>query len=459
VAHQELGAHEQAVEYYEKALANVPTLEAALRGLTDCLQRSGNWDRLARVYRAHIERTQAQLPSEQLAALWNNLAELYHYRLNRIDEAVVAYEAAQNLDPDNRQRLERLVEIYGKHPNRYAERAIEAHAKLLAQNPYRIESYRGLRKLYTQLSRPDEAWAVCQALRSLNMAEPDEEAFFKRHRVRAAATARECITEQLWEEYLLSPDQDPLLTHIFATIQPAAVSELAQDPESFGIDRQAQLDCQSDASVMAQMLYYAAGVTLVPLPPVFYQPGSAGGVSFLFTNPPSLGLGQAAFQSTPDQALAFIAGRQLSYMRPGHYMRQLVPTGSGLRSWLLAAIRLANPRFPVPDAMRAQVERNHRALVSFLHGPTQQSLTSLVEKLLREQPELDMKRWAMAVDLTADRVGFLLANSLDAAVAVVRASPAESSHASERDRLKELYLYAVSPQYLALRQAAGITIG
>src|SRR5690606_752623 len=128
-----------------------------------------------------------------------------------------------------------------------------------------------------------------------------------------------------------------------------------------------------------------------------------------------------AFQPTPDQALAFIAGRQLSYLRPGHYMRQLVPTGSGLRAWLLSAIRLANPRFPVPDAMRDQVERNHQALLRGLHVAAQQSLTSLVEQLLREEPELDMKRWAMGVDMTADRVGFVLSNSLDAATAVVRA--------------------------------------
>ncbi len=458
VAHQELHDLDQAVEYYEKALASDPTLESAFRGLADCLQRSGGFKQLARAYRAQIERTKDQIAPEQLAALWHNLAELYHHRLNRLDEAVVAYEAAQNLDGENRQRMERLVEIYSKHPNRYAERAIGAHAALLEQNPYRIESYRGLRKLYTQLSRPDEAWALCQALRSLNMAEPDEEAFFKRHRVQAPATARECITEQIWEEYILSSEQDPLLTAIFAMIQPAAVNELSQEPETFGIDRTTPIDCQSDSAVMSQMLFYASGVTLVPLPPVFYQPSSAGGVSFLFTNPPSIGLGQAAFQSAPDQALAFIAGRQLSYMRPGHYMRQLVPTGSGLRSWLLAAIRLANPRFPVPDSMRVQVERNHQALVSMLHVPTQQSLISLIEKLLQEQPELDMKRWAMAVDVTADRVGFVLANSLDAAVAVVRASPADSSYASERDRLKELYLYAVSPRYLALRQAIGVTI-
>jgi hypothetical protein len=237
------------------------------------------------------------------------------------------------------------------------------------------------------------------------------------------------------------------------------VQDLAQDPEAFGISRNGVVDCERDEAVIAQMLHYAGGVMLVPLPPVFYRPRDAGGVSFLFTNPPALGLGQGALRTAPDQALAFIAGRQLSYFRQGHYMRQLVPTGSGLRSWLLAAIRLANPRFPVPEPMRGQVEKNHAALQNTLHAPQQQALTSLVERLLREQPELDMKSWALAVDLAADRVAFVLANSLDAAVAVVRASPQESSFASERDRLKALYQYAVSPKYLALRNAIGVTIG
>src|SRR5690606_5970673 len=99
-----------------------------------------------------------------------------------------------------------------------------------------------------------------------------------------------------------------------------------------------------------------------------------------------------------------------------------------------------------------------QALLRGLHVAAQQSLTSLVEQLLREEPELDMKRWAMGVDMTADRVGFVLSNSLDAATAVVRASPADSSFAGERERLKELYLYAVSPRYLALRHAIGVTI-
>jgi hypothetical protein len=277
ILHSEVSAFDQAAEHYERALGFDPTLDNAFRGLCDCLQRTAAWEHLARATRQHIERTKERSTEEQLAALWDNLAEVFHYRLNRMDDAVEAYEQAHSLDRENRTRVERLVEIYGKHANRYADRAIASHAELLEHNPYRVESYKALRKLYTQLSRPDEAWTVCQALRSLSMAEPDEEAFFKRHRVQAPATARECITEELWHEYLLHEDQDPLLTSIFATLQPAAVSALAQPPSGFGITRDGQMNCEVDSSLMAQMLFYASGVSLVALPPVFRRPNDAGG--------------------------------------------------------------------------------------------------------------------------------------------------------------------------------------
>jgi tetratricopeptide (TPR) repeat protein len=459
IAHQQLGTLEQAAELYERALSLDGTLELAQQGLADCLAKLAQWERLARLSHSHIERVKDTQKPEQVAALWDALGDIYFDKLKSVDDAVAAYEAAHALDGENRARIEKLVDIYGKNASKYADRAVSAHALLLEHNPYRIESFKALRKLYTAQKRPDEAWCVCQALRSLNMAEPDEEAFFKRHRVQAPAHARECVTEEFWSSYVIHPQQDPLLTAIFATIQPAAIQELAQTPNSFGITRDGAVNCQSDQSVMAQMLFYASGVTLVPLPLVFTRPRDAGGVSFLFTNPPALGLGQAAYVNAPDQALAFIAARQLSYFRAGHYMRQLVPTGSGLRSWLLAAIRLANARFPVPESMVEQVDKNVAALSRTLNNPQQQGLSSLVEQLLKAEAELDMKRWALAVDLTADRIGFALSNSLDAAVAVMRASPEGTSYASERDRLKEMYQYAVSPHYLALRQALGVTIG
>lgn len=458
VCHTELKNIKKAIELYQKALYIDAANDSAFKGITDCLTRMSDWEGLAKAYQSYIPAARDSLDAEQLAPMYDSLAELLHLRLKRTDDAVAAHEAAHELDPDNRWRIEKLTEIYAKHPSRYAERAIGAHALLLKQNPYRAESYQALRKLYTQVQRPDEAWCACQALRNLNMAEPEEEAFFKRHRTQKPATAQECFSEDFWQRFILHPEQDPLLTAIFAAVQPAAIAEIGQPLQNLGVDPAKPLNPQQDNIMLGQMLQYASGVTLVQCPPIYHREQDPGGISHLFSNPPCIGLGQGALQGGPDQALAFLSGRQLSYYRPGHYMRALVPTGSGLRGWLLAAIRVANPRFPVPGKLQQAVEQNHAALQRHLQGPQLTGIKSLAEHLLREAPELDMKRWSAAVDLTADRVGFVLADSLEAGVAVVRASPADSSSASERDRLKELYLYAVSSEYLALRKASGIAI-
>ncbi len=79
-----------------------------------------------------------------------------------------------------------------------------------------------------------------------------------------------------------------------------------------------------------------------------------------------------------------------------------------------------------------------------------------MQKLLAASPELDMKKWIAAVDLTADRVGFVMANDLELASAVIKASPEDSM--PHKERLKELYLFSSSRQYTELREKIGISI-
>ena len=176
------------------------------------------------------------------------------------------------------------------------------------------------------------------------------------------------------------------------------------------------------------------------------------------TEDPSIGLGKAALAGGPAQALAFLGGRHLSYFRNGHVTRWLVSTGSALRAWLLASIQHSQPKFPVPAALATQVSECLTVLRKRLHGREADQLHSLVQKLLSAAPELDMKRWMAAVDLTADRVGFILGNDLETASAVIKASPADASVVGQKERLKELYLYSVSESYLELRQKLGVSI-
>jgi hypothetical protein len=193
-------------------------------------------------------------------------------------------------------------------------------------------------------------------------------------------------------------------------------------------------------------------------PPVFQNPEDHGGLAFLHAHKPSIVLGAAALAfELPQQPSAFIAGRHLTYYRPGLYLRHLVPTGTGLRAWLFAAIRLVVSAFPVTPELEGPVGENLSLLEKSIVGPQRDQLTSLVTKLL-QAGAIDLKKWVAGVDLTADRAGFILANDLELALEMVKASDEASAAAPHRERNKEMLLFASSEEYFQIRRHLGIHI-
>ena len=157
--------------------------------------------------------------------------------------------------------------------------------------------------------------------------------------------------------------------------------------------------------------------------------------------------------------MAFVAGRHLTYFRPGYYVRHLVPTGTGLKAWLFAAVKLAVPQVPVAADQSGQVEEAVAALAEDFKGPNKDKLVSIVTKLMQSGSALDLKRWVYGVDATADRAGLLLAHDLETAVEAVRANAgADTTSLATKERLKELVLFATSPAYFEVRKKLGIAI-
>jgi hypothetical protein len=300
---------------------------------------------------------------------------------------------------------------------------------------------------------------MCQALRCLKMADPDEEKFFKKYRLTKLAKTKQPITDELWRELVMHPAEDSLLTAIFAMLQPAVIATQAQPLNAFGVHEALRIDPVTDPTAIVRMLAHVSETTTTYLPPVYDAPHDPGGLSILFSSPPAIGIGGGAKAGGPQQALAFVAARHLCYYRNGHLLRQLVPTGTGLRAWLIASIRTIAPRFPAPGAMENQVRQGVDAIQAHLGGPQRDALRSMTQKLLEAAPELDLKEWMAAVDLTADRLGFILSNDLKLANAVIEASPEDSASISRKDRLRELLGYSTSEQYLELRRRIGIALG
>jgi hypothetical protein len=155
--------------------------------------------------------------------------------------------------------------------------------------------------------------------------------------------------------------------------------------------------------------------------------------------------------------MAFVAARHLTYFRPGFYVRHLVPTGTGLKAWLFAAIKLSVPQFPVAPDLQGQVSDAMAAMQPDFQGMQREKLASLVSKLLQTGGALDLKKWVAAIDLTVDRAGFVLAHDLAISTEVMRATE-DGASVPVKERMKEIVLFSVSEEYFATRERLQIRI-
>lgn len=458
VSARQIGDPAQAASYFEQVLEFDPGNEKALKELTDIRLRGGEYAEVEELLKRRLAHAEETEDVAAQVAVYDQLGELYETHLVEPELAAAAFEAGNSLEPDNRARLDKLGAIYGADPETFRERGVQLQEHLLRQNPFRQESYKALRKIYTVARDADASWALCQVLSVLKLAEPDEQRFYERMRADTAAPAQDAFIEEDWMR-VMHPTLDPLLTAVFALIQPAVVAARALPPEHLGVTGDMWIDPSRHEKPVAQTLYYAAGVLGLPLPHVYANPNDPGGLSYLYATEPSLSLGRMAMSSqVPAQVAAFVAARQLSYLRPGLYLRYFIQTGTAMKAWLFAAIKLTAPQFPIAADLEGGVSDALAALRQFLPGDIKDHLSSVVSKLIQSGTSLDLKRWVAAVDMTADRVGFVVSHDLQTTVEVVGASDESTAAVGNEERFKQLVLFAASSDYFALRRRLGIAV-
>jgi len=456
VLHKELNDSERALELYEQVVALDPELHRSEQEALAICRAKGDFAKIERLLRRRLK-TQSDDHAAMLATLLE-LGELYQQSLKDVSKAIDAYEAARTLAPDNRDLLLTLSDLYATDLDKYFQKARECHAQILMDEPLRQESYKALCRLYTRAKHPDATWCLCQALTVLNFADADEERFFARMKGESAIAAQRALGDPDWLD-LMHPKADPLLTALFALIEPAIVARRGSEFGSLGYDATHVLDLATHPASLSQNLLYAASVLGMAPPPTFENPEEPGGMLFLHARQPAIVLGSAALAAElPAQPAAFISARHLCFFRPGLYVRQLVPTGTGLKAWLFAAIRLIAPKFPVAADLEGAVNEAQTALDTGLRGPARDQLTRVVNKLLQSGGSLDLKNWVAGVDLTADRIGFLLADDLQSCTEIIRASDESVSSVTATDRYRELMMFAVSDLYLKTRFDLGVAL-
>jgi tetratricopeptide (TPR) repeat protein len=472
----ELKALDEAIEFFNKALdcyfekpdgitpANFQNYLKAFEAIDKICTGKKDWKNQERNYRKMLKRFPQEGHEQIKIALWHALGEIYRSRLREFGAAMSAFEVAVKLEPGNLQRHEILAELYVVAGPDHAQKAVAEHMILIRNNPFRIESYKALRKLYMDVRQYDKAWCMCSALNYLQRADAEELAFYEQYKQKGFVRAKQRLTDEMWVKNLFHPDEDRYIGAIFGAVWQAVALLKSGEHKQFGLKRKEKLDLATHQALFSKVFGYVAQVLNVMLPEVYLRPEQQGGMQLANCKEkgvlvPSLVVGAELLQGRSDKELAFPVARFLTLLRPEHYMKLTLPTNTELRVAFLAALKLVQPNFPIKSGDAAVVDQYAQVMRTTVQPQWLEQLAMVVQRFIQSKGEVDLNKWSQGVDLTAHRVGFVICNDLAMAARFIQMEPTTVGGLQPKDKVKELVMYAISEEYFELRQQIGITIG
>ncbi len=454
---------ERAVELFNEALDLNPQYLEAFERINKILTTQKDWKALERAFRKMLRRlSTANAENKDLEFnLWHNLGLIYRDRLADVNSAIEAFKMATRYKPEEPVERQILAELYEQ--TEQLEAAIGEHLAVLQKDPMRVDPYRALYKLALKMHDYDRAWCMCAALAFLHKADEEEQRFFEDYRPRGMIQVKSRLDNEQWVKNLFHKDENIFIGKIFEMVTPAAIvaktQALAKAKQLPVLDRRFKQDPATSTVTFAKTFGWAAQVLGIQLPELYVRNDVPGALVAVPSRPPASVAGQSVLTGYTPQELTFIVGKHLSSYRGEHYIKNLFPTLGELKVVMFSAIKIINPDFAVPAEMAQAVNQTASELAKYMQPVERDSLRLVVTKFIEDGAKADLKRWIQAVDISAARSGLLLCADLEIAKKIIAAEPQLPGDLSPPEKLKELLIFSVSEQYLALRKALGIAIG
>ncbi len=456
-----IGDPETAIEYFEKSLdADITKLES-FEAIDRIFTKLKEWKELERAYRRMLRRiaegNQGAMEDVKFK-LWEGLGEIYRTRLGHPKSAIQAFQTATQLKPDNervRLILAELFEKRGENP----EGIIEQHKAMIEQDPFRIDSYKALFRVYLETNQYDRAWCVSAALTFLEKASDEEQRIYEQYRGQNLRKAKANLDQDAIDK-LYHPDQDMLVTTIMGLLNQGLREMYADDiQKDWGLhSSKDRLDLDQGTLFANVYKYVAETVDIVPVPEVYLKKDQALGVRNANVHPPAVVAGADVVQNTDAKELAFRISKLLGGMRSEHYLGSIGWPTEVLKMFFLAAMHVTNPDLGVEQKLNDQGMAVAQEIQN-MPSQMQMQLQKHVSQYLKKGENPNLSAWLRHVEHTINRVGMLLCGDLQVAAKCIKADRSAISKASVKEKIRELVLFVISDEYTELRERLGLAIG
>ena len=426
-----------------------------------------------RVREAHISSAPPD-PRDFRPALPNGMAAALLKALDK-DPAARFQSAAEMLVAVKQAEWGRVTLPTGRAvPGQRRERPTASHAAVSSDPPtqqaaatparaevaFPVDTYRLVCRKFRESGQIDRAWCICAVLSYLKQAEPEEQQFYEQHRPAQFVMTRASLNQDLWRHQLIHPESDRFIGAVMGTIAPTVGVMMARPHRVFGLRHDDRRDLATDQLLFSRLFRYVAEMLGVVQPDLYLKPDQQTGLLMAHTvDVPSFVVGAELLRGRSEDELAFTIGWHLSYLRPEHFLCNVLGEPSKFKAVFYAAMKVAEPGFPVPQDDVPAVEQTIKSMKRKLHSSITEHLARLVSKYDAVRTGSNLGRWWSMVELTANRTGLVACNNLEVAAAKILTSPVTVGSLSPAERLMDVLLFMVSENYSKIRAQLGLAVG
>jgi tetratricopeptide (TPR) repeat protein len=452
VVRNRLGDRVRAADIYDQILdldkKRLDVFEELVRTLTE----EKDWERLERSYRKMIARVKDDDEPQLQFLLFHQLGLIYRDRLGDASRAYDALDAASRLRPDDAEVRKIVVELLVVTDN--LDNAVARLRAAIERDPHDAELYAELYELFLRQHAFDKAWCVVNVLSRMREPTAEQRRFHEDYAPMPLDRVPGQIVEMAWRSHIFHADLEPALTSLFALMTPAVARlRFSQLRPEQRVGRPFTPTHSRMHDAIRLTFTNAAEILNLPAPELLlgdpkgntpFSPALAPFGSILVCVPQV---------ETQARSLVYMVGKRLAEQRPELSARAFFPSVPDLTSLLGTAVRVSRNEV-AKEPNTAALDASFAAILT---PQERDGMRSIVEQATSEGAPLDVKKWSICADLSSMRAGLLLCGDVEPARLSIEAD-ATPTDMPVRDRIGELYKFAVSDLYADLRGAIGVAV-
>jgi tetratricopeptide (TPR) repeat protein len=457
IARDELWEPEKALVGFRRAVELDPSRLDAFKTVASLLVDAKDWEGLESAYLGLLTATKA-MPNPNvnvMVVLWQNLGELYRTQLNRPHDAIIAYDQASQLLPQSIDIHEMVAQLAEKEAD-HQELALVHLQAIRVLDPSRHDALERIGRVFLRQKQIDRAYCVFRALPALNHPLEDRARQFVERFQRPTFRAPNApLAAELMRRHIYSDKLDRRLGEVFALLKPGLEEWTGEDKAKYDLKRKDRVEIEQD--LVFNKIYRSIGALLGyrELPEIWRKPQQPGLINGALI-PEGLIAGDALLGSGREKHIAFTCAKQLFLFMPAFYLAAIRPQ-SDLQGFFRLGLALTLPGYDFPKDPNSQAV--FKMVQKKVQGQQLERLKTLLQGLSSQEGGVDIGLFVEAVEDSANRVGFLFCDDLQAAAECLRDEPQRISARPVSERMRTLIEWTLTDDYAALRAQLGLAVG